>query len=60
MEAFSRLHAPYYANVASVLKGECEPETDGFEGRKSLELLVGIYESAAAGTEVVFPLEQSS
>ena len=54
--AFTSGHGDYYANVAAALKGECEPETDGFEGRKSLELLVGIYASAQKGAEVVFPL----
>jgi UDP-N-acetyl-2-amino-2-deoxyglucuronate dehydrogenase len=36
----------YYRNVLAVLRGEAQPETDGRAGRKSLELILGIYESA--------------
>jgi UDP-2-acetamido-3-amino-2,3-dideoxy-glucuronate N-acetyltransferase len=39
-------HLPYYENVVKVLCGEAAPGTDGREGRKSLELILGIYESA--------------
>ena len=49
-------HVPYYRNVLSVLRGEARPDTDGREGRKSLELVLGIYEAARSGTAVAFPL----
>jgi UDP-N-acetyl-2-amino-2-deoxyglucuronate dehydrogenase len=49
-------HRPYYENVARVLKGEAAAGTDGREGRKSLELLLGIYESARTGREISLPL----
>ncbi|HEY5545259.1 MAG TPA: Gfo/Idh/MocA family oxidoreductase [Gemmatimonadaceae bacterium] len=49
-------HAGYYRNVLAVLRGEAQPETDGREGRKSLELILGIYESARTGREVGLPL----
>ena len=49
-------HEGYYRNVLSVLNGHGMPETDGREGRKSLELIIGIYESARTGCEVRFPL----
>jgi UDP-N-acetyl-2-amino-2-deoxyglucuronate dehydrogenase len=49
-------HQPYYQNVLSVLRGQAEPETDGRAGRKSLELILGIYESAKTGREVPIPL----
>ncbi|HDZ9198898.1 TPA: Gfo/Idh/MocA family oxidoreductase, partial [Vibrio cholerae] len=39
-------HPPYFKNVADVLRGLAEPETDGREGLKSLELLISIYRSA--------------
>ena len=42
-------HPLYYDNVIQVMRGEAEPETDGREGLKSLELLVGIYLSARGG-----------
>ncbi len=50
-------HLPYYENVLSVLKGEARPGTDGREGRKSLALICGIYESARTGREFSFPLD---
>jgi len=49
-------HKPYYENVVRVLRGEAAPETDGREGRKSLELILGIYESARAEREIALPL----
>src|SRR5690606_21918419 len=39
-------HPLYYANVINVLRGEAEPETDGREGLRSLELLIASYLSA--------------
>jgi UDP-N-acetyl-2-amino-2-deoxyglucuronate dehydrogenase len=49
-------HRPYYENVVRVLNGEAAPQTDGREGRKSLELILGIYESARAEREITLPL----
>ena len=49
-------HEAYYRNVVAVLRGEAPPETDGRAGRKSLELILGIYESARTGREVPLPL----
>ena len=49
-------HEGYYRNVLSVLRGEAKAETDGRAGRKSLELILGIYESARTGHEVPIPL----
>ena len=53
-------HLPYYENVIKVLRGEAAPGTDGREGRKSLELILGIYESARTGREVALPLRTFS
>jgi UDP-N-acetyl-2-amino-2-deoxyglucuronate dehydrogenase len=50
-------HPLYYKNVIDVLRGECEPETDGREGLKSLELLIAAYLSARDGKTVSLPLE---
>ena len=50
-------HPLYYDNVISVLRGEAEPETDGREGLKSLELLIATYRSAREGRRVALPLE---
>jgi len=50
-------HPLYYRNVVEVLRGEAEPETDGREGLKSLELLIAAYRSARDGHAVSIPLE---
>jgi UDP-N-acetyl-2-amino-2-deoxyglucuronate dehydrogenase len=50
-------HPPYYDNVIKVIRGEAEPETDGREGLRSLELLIASYLSARDGRRVALPLE---
>jgi UDP-N-acetyl-2-amino-2-deoxyglucuronate dehydrogenase len=50
-------HSLYYKNVIDTLYGIAEPETDGREGLKSLELLIAIYLSARDGRTVSLPLE---
>jgi UDP-N-acetyl-2-amino-2-deoxyglucuronate dehydrogenase len=50
-------HPLYYQNVADVMQGKAEPETDGRSGLKSLELLVAMYRSAKDGVKVSLPLE---
>ena len=50
-------HPLYYDNVINALTGAEEPETDGREGLKSLELLIGIYLSARNGRPVALPLD---
>lgn len=50
-------HPLYYQNVIEVMRGVAEPETDGREGLKSLELLIAAYLSARDGKTVALPLE---
>jgi UDP-N-acetyl-2-amino-2-deoxyglucuronate dehydrogenase len=50
-------HPLYYDNVVKSLRGEAEPETDGREGLRSLELLIASYLSARDGRRVALPLE---
>jgi UDP-N-acetyl-2-amino-2-deoxyglucuronate dehydrogenase len=50
-------HPLYYKNVIDVFRGEAEPETDGREGLKSLEVLIAAYLSARDGRTVSLPLE---
>lgn len=50
-------HPLYYQNVVDVFRGRAEPATDGREGLKSLELLIGAYISARDGKTVSLPLE---
>lgn len=45
-------HEGYYRNVVRVLRGDAVPDTDGAEGRKSLEIIVAIYESARTGRRI--------
>ena len=50
-------HPLYYKNVIDVLRGVAEPETDGREGLKSLEVLIAGYLSARDGKMISLPLE---
>jgi UDP-N-acetyl-2-amino-2-deoxyglucuronate dehydrogenase len=50
-------HPLYYDNVLRTMRGEAEPETDGHEGLKSLEVLIAAYISARDGRKVSLPLE---
>jgi UDP-N-acetyl-2-amino-2-deoxyglucuronate dehydrogenase len=50
-------HPLYYDNVIKVLRGEAEPETDGREGLKSMEVLIAAYLSARDGHRISLPLE---
>lgn len=50
-------HPLYYKNVVDVLRGNAEPETDGREGLKSLELLIAAYLAARDGKTISLPLE---
>jgi UDP-N-acetyl-2-amino-2-deoxyglucuronate dehydrogenase len=49
-------HPLYYDNVISTLRGEAQPDTDGREGLKSLELLIAMYLSARDGKRINLPL----
>jgi UDP-N-acetyl-2-amino-2-deoxyglucuronate dehydrogenase len=50
-------HLPYYQNVIKALQGECEPDTDGRSGRKSVEIIEAIYHSAKSGKKISLPLK---
>ncbi|MEM7046706.1 MAG: Gfo/Idh/MocA family oxidoreductase [Pseudomonadota bacterium] len=50
-------HPLYYKNVIDTLRGEAEPETDGYEGLKSLEVLIAAYLSARDDKTISLPLE---
>jgi UDP-N-acetyl-2-amino-2-deoxyglucuronate dehydrogenase len=52
-------HLGYYQNVLAVLRGEAKADTDGRAGRKSLELILAIYESARTGQTVPIPMKRS-
>jgi len=50
-------HTSYYDNVLKTLAGEAEPDTDGREGLRALEVLIASYLSARDGRRVSLPLE---
>ncbi|MCX7922459.1 MAG: Gfo/Idh/MocA family oxidoreductase [Clostridia bacterium] len=50
-------HTGYYENVLKVLRNGADPNTDGREGRKSLELIMGIYKSSREGKTIYLPLD---
>ncbi len=50
-------HKLYYKNLIEVLRGKAEPETDGREGLRSLEILVAAYLSARDNKTISLPLE---
>ncbi len=49
-------HPLYYDNVIKTLRGEAHAEVDGYEGLRSLEILVAAYRSARDGQRVGLPL----
>ena len=49
-------HPLYYDNVINTLRGEAHAEVDGYEGLRSLEVLIAAYRSARDGTRVGLPL----
>jgi UDP-N-acetyl-2-amino-2-deoxyglucuronate dehydrogenase len=50
-------HPLYYENVVKTLRGEAQPQTDGREGLRSLELLIASYKAARDGRRICLPLE---
>jgi len=49
-------HPLYYDNVIKTLRGEASAEVDGYEGLRSLEILIAAYRSARDGQRVGLPL----
>ena len=49
-------HPLYYDNVLGTLRGERHAEVDGYEGLRSLEVIIAAYRSARDGTRVGLPL----
>ena len=49
-------HPLYYDNVINTLRGEANAAVDGYEGLRSLEVLVAGYRSARDGVRVGLPL----
>lgn len=53
-------HTPVYRDMLAAIREGREPVCSGAEGRRALELILGIYASAASGRPVRFPLERGS
>lgn len=49
-------HPLYYANVIDTLRGEASAQVDGYEGLRSLEVIIAAYRSARDGVRVGLPL----
>lgn len=50
-------HPLYYRNVIDTLSGIAEPEVDGREGYKTLELITAAYRSSIEGKRIGLPLD---
>ena len=51
-------HPLYYKNVIDTLRGKAEPETDGNDGLRSLELLIAAYRSSRYDKTIYLPLDR--
>lgn len=49
-------HPLYYDNVIRTLRGEANAQVDGYEGLRSLEVVIAAYRSARDGVRVGLPL----
>ena len=45
-------HTGFLTNVVAVLRGRAEPKMEGRDGRKSLEIILAMYESARTGRKI--------
>ena len=50
-------HHAYYNDVFEAIARDASPVVDGREGRRSLEVIIAIYESIESGAEVRLPFE---
>ncbi len=50
-------HTPLYADVVNAIETGTQPYVDAKAGKRALELVLAIYQSAATGEVVKFPLE---
>ena len=53
-------HTPLYADVIDAIQTGRQPYVTGEDGKRALELVLGIYQSAATGRPVKFPLADCS
>ena len=53
-------HTPLYADVIDAIRNDRTPYVDAAAGKRALELVLAIYQSAQTGTSVKFPLNKCS
>lgn len=53
-------HTPLYADMLDAIAQDRTPYVDAAAGRRALELVLGIYQSAALGKPVRFPLKNAA
>ena len=53
-------HTPLYTNVINAILGKEPLYIDGEAGKRALELVLGIYQSARTGQPVSFPMKEAS
>ena len=53
-------HPLYYNNVVEVMRGKSEPETDGRDGLKTLEILIAAYQSNIEKKVISIPLSKEN
>lgn len=51
-------HSKLYADVIDAVQNDRQPYVDGEAGRRALELVLAIYQSAMTGSSVKFPLKE--
>lgn len=53
-------HTKLYADVIEAIEKDRAPYVDAYAGKRALELVLGIYQAAATGKGVSFPLDPNS
>jgi len=53
-------HTPLYADVIQAIENDSDPLVTAYDGKKALEVVLAIYESASKGRPVKFPLQECS
>ena len=53
-------HTPLYADMIDAIENDRNPYVDAEAGKRALELVLGIYKSAAEGCKVKFPIRDCS
>ena len=58
-EISSEFHERQFADMVMAIQSDTEPAISGREGRKSLEIILSIYQAAFTGQRVLLPLSDS-